>query len=362
MTLSIDEMSLFSVLSPLPWTNLAHPGIPIPGILMSTPSICSKKFTCGDGKCRKHYEDLKISEEGVVTCPFGFGSYKFIINDDLFAFTGFVSSPRSNSISRRRGKEFPKNRFNPDELKQIISRIQNIINEASLSSQVEHLEALHEVRRLNQISKVILEGLERKPPSGDKIDLTRALKATELMSLHLDALDFVANPDLIKTRTGIHEINFYKVVDKICKIYRALEKKKKLKILLSGESYKRIRCDERFFHIIPSVFVDNSIKYAPLGTEIHVNVKEYSNQGEDFVKLTVTSQGPRSTPEEESRIFIKKGRGRAAKETSSQGAGCGLFICSKIAEGIGGFVDKKQKYLPSGLSEWSFVFYIKTSS
>ncbi|MEN6603838.1 MAG: ATP-binding protein, partial [Bryobacteraceae bacterium] len=215
-----------------------------------------------------------------------------------------------------------------------------------------------EIRRFNQIIKTNMErACENESPDdldAATVELVRAHRASGLISLQLDALDLLANPAAAMTFLPQRRV-LYRVVDKVCRIYRVLAENKHVKLRLTGSSTSEARLDERTIHIIPSVFIDNAIKYSSEHESIEVHVKDDIRSEGSFIEVSVLSNGPASTEEEAARLFSVRGRGEAAKRVA-QGSGIGLTLAKIVADQHHGRISANQKRTTSERAEWTFSF------
>ena len=116
---------------------------------------------------------------------------------------------------------------------------------------------------------------------------------------------------------------FYRIVDKIVRIYRVIGDSKNVRIRLSGGSHSDALVDLRTVHIVPSVFIDNAVKYSQMGETVDVRVSDETLDQKSVIALRVTSNGPPATQDEERDLFIRRARGHAARAIA-EGSGVGL--------------------------------------
>jgi signal transduction histidine kinase len=81
--------------------------------------------------------------------------------------------------------------------------------------------------------------------------------------------------------------------------------------------------------------VDNSVRYAPEDSEVHVRVA--ANQA-DLVTLSVANEGDVISPDEAPRLFERFYRRGTSRSRRSGGSGLGLAIVASVAEVHGGAV------------------------
>lgn len=298
----------------------------------------------------------------VVSCPFGFASMTLPASVSGFALTSFIPFPRLNTEKERaRAKESPNGRIATDVLvawARSLSTAEALLQQRERESLSSHLEALHEVRRLNHTVKVIMERLcgraSPKNPERADTDLVRAWKASEMISHHLDALDILSNPNLANQPPN-KTIVLYKLVDQVQRIYQPRADAKKLSLRLTGQSVARAVVHDGTMHIVPSALIDNAIKYSPRGGDVEVHVFEGVLDNIPTVGFEVLSHGPTATAVEERRLFVGRGRGEAAKALA-EGSGVGLVLVHSVAKQHHARASAIQKPQGNGWSEWCFRF------
>src|SRR5437870_4535803 len=97
-----------------------------------------------------------------------------------------------------------------------------------------------------------------KKPHEAPQDSALAFRASSLMSVQLDALDLLANPSSAMSFTPRQWV-FYKVIDKIVRLYRVIADNRHVRLRFTGSSVAEALLDQRTIHIIPSVFIDNAV-------------------------------------------------------------------------------------------------------
>jgi|GEM_PF-3844013 len=355
--------------SPLPVVALSNISLPKDGTLVPTPSRCKKVFPLG--KCQVHYESLaKTDSAALQPCPYGFSTKKIQIDNQSMAMTSLIPVSRNmplDSKSKRLLKDAPASGISQQNIELVASRLVETAHRVSLlinESDSSHTDALHEVRSLNQTVKVVIERIElalKDKRSALQIetllhDVVRAGKASELMSFHMDVLDMLANPALMQIAPGRSRgFVLHQIIKKMFVIYKAKADEKKVGLELSGNSFATIKADDRVFYIIPSVFIDNAIKYSEKGDRVEIRVFEGALDNLPSVGFEVISRGPKSTLTEESRLFKQRGRGKAAS-TVAGGSGVGLYLAGLIAKNQGAKLTVKQRPVSVDKSEWVFRF------
>lgn len=351
---------LLASAAPVPVVDLNAPELPRNGLLIERPSYCDNHF---GPQCRKHYSDLARSPKLTVTqCPFGFSSISLPGTSKGFALTGFVPFPRlGGDKERARSRDYPDGRIATTRLLEWAAKLeafQHALRQRERDTLSGDLEAVHEVRRLNQTVKVVLERLcdQASPGAPERADenMVRAWKASVLISHQMDALDVLSNPDIATARPD-KLITFYKLVDNVQRIYKARAGDKHVRLRLTGNSFAKAFVYDGTIHIVPSAFIDNAVKYSQTGDEIEVRVFEGTLDNVPSVGFEVVSVGPIASAAEERRLFKERGRGDAARALA-QGSGAGLLVVQAVAEQHRARVSATQTQIPGGRAQWRFRF------
>jgi two-component system sensor histidine kinase KdpD len=96
-----------------------------------------------------------------------------------------------------------------------------------------------------------------------------------------------------------------------------------------------VRVDNAMLPQVVHNLIDNALRYTPAGTPI--DIAAWTTESNVIVK--VADQGLGLTDDEQSKVFERFYRGRAAKPTGAQsGIGLGLTICEGIIKAHGGRV------------------------
>ena len=114
------------------------------------------------------------------------------------------------------------------------------------------------------------------------------------------------------------------------RLRRAAAEAADVELVADGESVELAVDRNRFGQLIGNL-VDNAIRFAPPGTEVHVT----SWRDGDRAGIRVSDAGPGVPEDARERIFERFTRQDAARSRSG-GAGLGLAICQEIARAHGG--------------------------
>ncbi|NOK07689.1 sensor histidine kinase [Corallococcus exercitus] len=358
---------LLLALSPFPIVKLSDMGLPTTGTAVPVPQFCKKVYPLG--KCQEHYKAIaQHGDEEPRSCPYGFVTFRTQVGQTSVAATSLLSA--ENPEYKRLKKIAPDSDLPAEHIETRLRHFTETTAKLLRSSQESansSIEALHEVRRLNQTIKVVAERsliALREGRLVSQSDIIKVEKASEMMSLHMDSLDLLANPSLLET-APLKGFILYQIVDKMCHVYGPRAEERRVDFILTGKSFSSIKADDRMFYIIPSVLIDNAIKYAPSGSKVEVRVFEGAMNNLPSVGFSVSSVGPPSTKTEESRMIKWRGRGQMASAAAG-GSGHGLYLAGLIAQHIGARLSFSQRQVAVDRSEWEFRFespaYIERAS
>jgi len=107
-------------------------------------------------------------------------------------------------------------------------------------------------------------------------------------------------------------------------------KKRKIKLEFKKpkEKLPKVKVDVEKIRVAISNFLDNAIRYTPVGGRVTVYLKRVKNE----VELSVEDTGVGILKDQQKRIFTKFFRGANAVRMETEGSGLGLFIAKNIIE------------------------------
>jgi signal transduction histidine kinase len=325
------HFSQLAALSPLPIVDLSDIKVPTDGLWLSTSSDCRKNFS-KDSKCAEHYASLVAPAIGLgecVQCPYGFSSIAFRAGSMPVAITGYVPYPRSGGEAERRAAK--ANKVHKKSIESVSRAATALLDVGAKAEALErsavqgYSMALHEIRKLNRTVKQTAERLCRAERPDDpelaNTDLVQIWKSADLMSTQFDIIELLANESL--TQLPINStIELYRIVDKCVRIYRPADAHHRLQLRTAPGFTGRIAACDKTFAIIPTVLIENALKYAIKDTSIVVDV--YTDSGQ--YALSVSNDAVENKLLND-QIF-EKGR-RAA---GGDGSGHGLYLAQLVAK------------------------------
>jgi two-component system phosphate regulon sensor histidine kinase PhoR len=126
------------------------------------------------------------------------------------------------------------------------------------------------------------------------------------------------------------------VVDRSMDIYRHRLEQDAIELEIHRDAeLPPVRIDENAMTLALLNLVDNALKYAAGGGRLEITLRRHG----DGVALAVRDRGPGIAPDEQSRVFERFYRARAARTDRVRGSGIGLALVKHIAEAHGGRVD-----------------------
>lgn len=317
--------------SPLPVVDLTEIGMPTDGIHVKIPGPCRKNYA--KGKCEEHYQRLANSEpldNSFVQCPYGFCSFPVRTKSRHFALTSIVPYPREG------GSRESQNARNHKECKIARVEVEVIARELKLAiEEIAKMESemvkrnsmsLHELRKFNRTIKQTAERRcrveEPDNPSAADPELVKIWKAAEFMSTHFEIIELIADETLTDLPAN-HRVSMYRLVDKVVHLYkdRRIDVDVSLSASPPGFGGDVFVCD-RTIHMIPTVLIDNAIKYASRGSKVYVEI----SQEEGKCKFSVTNAFKSSI--QLGRDIFEKG----VRHSEIDGTGFGLYLAHLIAK------------------------------
>ena len=326
----MELSSHLPLLSPLPFVDLNDIRRPQDGLFMAVSESC-KRFFDQDDKCRHWYGQLGSDlSQGVQQCPHGFATYVLRNGPSPLALTGFIPYPRlGGSQERALAKQNPKSKCALETVERFASQL--AIMEARLD-RIEtevidrHSMALHEIRKLNRSIKQSAERLcnEASPNHPDRADsrLVTIWKTAELMSHQFDVIELLANESLTKLPLN-SEINVYRIFDKCARILEQQVGAKRIRLSNLLRQEPLIAACDKTFPIIPTVLLQNAVKYGESRSPIRVDLEEH--RGWLAVKVANRVQAGMMIGAE---VFQKGVRG----STDADGSGHGLYLAQLVVK------------------------------
>lgn len=318
-------------LCPYPIVNLHDVDEPHDGFFLETPGICRRNF----GKkhlCREHYQKLmdEPSKIGMpVQCPCGFTSFVVATATQHLAITAVVPYPRIGGDNERRvAKKHPSHKITVTSLEKVAKTLRNLDQKVGLLEQSavnNHSMALHEIRKLNRTVKQTAERLCCKENSSHPEMALKPLvdiwKSAELMSSQFEIIEMLANESLADLPLK-SKIEVYRIFDKCARIYDVVEKQSVIALNAPPGFSGKIEACDKTFPIIPTVLIENALKYRKPNNNVDVHIFSESNEC-----VVTVGNVAEFNPDLDDSVFGKGARATVTKE----GSGNGLYLAQLVA-------------------------------
>ncbi len=198
-------------------------------------------------------------------------------------------------------------------------------------------ETLHEVRKLNNQIKALIEQLKTKiqiiqkgPDDGKTKEIENIFKTlqanTSLLSIRMNAYDAIFNPEILAKDMCV-PLNVYSKVEKVYKCLYAAKKEKGVSVNLLGNSNQTFLLNntvELAFFII----IENAIKYSYPTSNIDICF--LPDSWGTTLDVEFKNWGLRPAKADMPRLAERGFRSDVAKASKIPGSGLGLYILQKI--------------------------------
>jgi signal transduction histidine kinase len=255
-----------------------------------------------------------------------------------------------------RARNHPETKIGIGELVLLASELHKA-EQSRLDSIVDNIKsypsALHEIRKYNRTIKQEAERLchEQSPGDPDKADsrLVSIFKCSELMTLQFEVLELIANQSLVDLPIN-YPSEIYKIFDKCVRIYQVTAANKPVTLKIEGDS-PRALVNDKTFHIIGTVLLENAIKYSVPKSQILIRIELLSK---DRCKIAINNitQHVEALP----RFFERGARGKH----DGTGMGYGLFLAQSVARQHGTEIQFQRLRYADDLDNYIFSFELNT--
>jgi signal transduction histidine kinase len=332
----MDEHHDISLPSVLPVVDLSDIRMPFDGLSASVPQACVREFKASNA-CREHYQALRDGPpDRIVQCPFGFSSLKVETSCGNFALTSFVPFPRMGGRKERNAaKQNPGNKISNDGVASAAEQLR-IAAARTVAAELELITqqalGLHEIRKLNSKVKQNAERLciEANSLDPDKADsrLVAIWKASEMMSTQFDIIELLANEKLAQLPVQT-EAEIYRIFDKCIRIYNQGDGGYRISIRSPYDFRPRARICDKTFSIIPTVLIENALKYSIPNSEITIT---WSQPAARKVKVSIENLVNPAVIANDVRIDDSIfGKGRRIG-VGKEGSGNGLYLAKLVVD------------------------------
>jgi heavy metal sensor kinase len=196
-------------------------------------------------------------------------------------------------------------------------------------------DASHELRTPLAVMRAELDvslGEEDLPPGARHV-LESVREEVARMSRTVENLLTLAHVDEGRLELLRSDVRLAEAVEAAARPLRPLADAKHIRLEIGGAS-EIAKADSHRLHQALTNFIENAIKFAPVGGAVHV--RSWRRNGE--VGVTVSDDGPGIPAEARDQIFDRFYRVDRARQRAIGGSGLGLAICREIASAHGGRV------------------------
>ena len=197
--------------------------------------------------------------------------------------------------------------------------------------------AAHQLRSpltsVKGFASLVLEGAFGKTPKKVKGAAEKIYEASEAMSDSVDDYLNISRIEQGRMEYNPEELDLYDLAQDVVEELRPTAYKKKLKLTLSSDKYKKYpaRVDHSKVRQVINNFLDNAIKYTPKG-EVEVRVERDKSK----IKIAIQDSGIGMSQKTIKKLFQRYSRAQDTQGIS--GTGLGLYIARKMIEAQGGQV------------------------
>ncbi len=149
--------------------------------------------------------------------------------------------------------------------------------------------------------------------------------------LNFSKIQLGTSPVMDKEKVGIHD--FIKESIKDMASYADF-KKHTITLNDSIQELLTVDSNKKSLYNVLQNLISNAVDYSPEHTVVTINLEKTG----DFIKISISNEGPAISKEEQASIFSRFFRGENAKKTKPEGTGLGLYIVKTFIEDMGGKV------------------------
>ena len=200
----------------------------------------------------------------------------------------------------------------------------------------------HELRTpvsvIHANAETLLDGGLSDPEHAPRFVEAQLRSAKRLTALIDDILD-LSKIEAGKYSINMERISLIDIVQDVIGPLQASADKKNITIRSYVLSADMVTADAKALVHVLSNFIDNAIKYGPLGGMIEVGIEHKI----DHVTVFVQDNGPGIAEEHQERIFERFYRVDTGRSREAGGTGLGLAICKNLIEAMSGEVGYKTR-------------------
>ena len=246
----------------------------------------------------------------------------------------------ANRVTNREGFWSPLPVSSPhDELGRLAETFNHLLQ--SVDSAVKQLrqfvtDASHELRTPLSVLHGETELMLSKPRTADEYRETLCVFDDEFKKLTriVEGLFTLSMADAGQLHLLSEPLYINETLEEACALVTSRARAKKIAIVRELHQEILYFGDEAFLHQLFLIFLDNAIKYSPVGTTVRVTLH---NSGEE-IRASFADQGMGISSEHLPFIFERFYRAAPASSGEAQSGGLGLAIAQAIARAQGGSI------------------------
>lgn len=242
----------------------------------------------------------------------------------------------------------------PIDIDELLVRTRWLVRLKKMEMELERTKAdfmamlIHDLRSPIGGIKSTLELLEeplvnKKPIQDIHQELLESAEeaATRMLQLINDMLD-LSKFEAGKMNLNCDYVQIKETADKITKQMGPQFRQKEINLKSSiVEGIPSIFADGRKLEQVFSNILHNALKFTPPHGTIVISIEKdekKSTEGIDFIRVSISNEGPGILPHELATIFERYKQGAAARLVPTRSTGLGLAICRLIVEAHGGTI------------------------
>jgi signal transduction histidine kinase len=174
-------------------------------------------------------------------------------------------------------------------------------------------------------SRLEIALMDSAGPEDQAAAIERAIAEADGLLATFNALLSIAQAEAGDARESFAPVALGDLVEDAAALYEPIAEEKQIAIAIDTGAVAPVSGDRSLMFQAVTNLVDNAVKYAPAGSEIHIAVAE----GTDGVRLSVCDHGP-GIPEAEREAVVRRFY-RLEASRSTPGSGLGLSLVDAVA-------------------------------
>jgi heavy metal sensor kinase len=229
----------------------------------------------------------------------------------------------------------------PAELRPFVEALQKMFVrlDTALQQQRQFItDASHELRTPLCIIKSTLQTIRMK--DRDKTEYITAiddsLQDVERLERLMEQLLYLGRIDENKKLSNISPVSLEVLIEKLTEVFGADALKQGKRIIWENHTSSVIQGDENELTQLFSNILDNSLKYGPPKSDVHITM---DSDSKDRVTVCIHDEGGNIPPDALTHLFDRFYRVDSSRSRATGGAGIGLSIAKEIAIWHGGDIE-----------------------